>query len=279
MSDHLSLRSRQRISSLWPLALGLLIIMTSFATPAAAGGFETLYSFCSVGGFSVCSDGGVPSGGVVIDKSGNIYGTTTTSGANGKGGVVYKLTRVRRRRTTIRSFTASARRQIAPMDKCPPRTWLSRRGEYLREYCFTRRNNRGTVFELSPGAAVTRRRFFIASVRWAISIAPPNARPTTTIALPQLTKKNNHRAARRENETQLTFRSRSLFQRDFDHFFSVANSRRQWQRRGGLRTRFEPSWDRLQRGSSESMRRQDFLGRPPPIRIIFLMTDKFCWSA
>lgn len=49
-----------------------------------AGGVEkVLYSF--TGG----SDGGYPSGGVVMDKLGNLYGTTTYGGG---GGVVYELT-------------------------------------------------------------------------------------------------------------------------------------------------------------------------------------------
>ncbi|MDA8090694.1 MAG: hypothetical protein M0Z61_10840 [Nitrospiraceae bacterium] len=44
----------------------------------------TLYSF--TGG----TDGGSPSGSMVVDSNGNLYGTTTTGGANG-GGTAYKI--------------------------------------------------------------------------------------------------------------------------------------------------------------------------------------------
>jgi uncharacterized repeat protein (TIGR03803 family) len=54
----------------------------------APGGEETiLYNFCSLPG---CADGGSPNG-VVIDGSGNLYGTT--SGAAGGPGTVYELAR------------------------------------------------------------------------------------------------------------------------------------------------------------------------------------------
>lgn len=46
---------------------------------------QTLYSFQDA------SDGGFPSGGLIFDASGNLYGTTSTGGAGG-GGTVFKLT-------------------------------------------------------------------------------------------------------------------------------------------------------------------------------------------
>ena len=55
----------------------------------AAGGTETvLYSFCAQAN---CTDGSTPYGGVVIDTSGNLYGTTFGGGANGQG-TVFKIT-------------------------------------------------------------------------------------------------------------------------------------------------------------------------------------------
>jgi uncharacterized repeat protein (TIGR03803 family) len=64
-------------------------------TPPSGSGPWTesvLYSFC---GMSACSDGAQPEAGVVLDKSGNIYGTTTYGGmpcdGNSGCGVVYKL--------------------------------------------------------------------------------------------------------------------------------------------------------------------------------------------
>ena len=50
----------------------------------------TLYAFCSRAN---CSDGAAPYGGVVLDGSGNMYGTTITGGSgDGLGGTVFKFT-------------------------------------------------------------------------------------------------------------------------------------------------------------------------------------------
>ena len=61
-----------------------------------ASGQETvLHSFCSL---AKCADGSAPSGGVIIDSEGNLYGTTIEGGASSNGsskasgaGVLYKL--------------------------------------------------------------------------------------------------------------------------------------------------------------------------------------------
>jgi hypothetical protein len=56
-----------------------------------------LYNFCSQGG-SACTDGSQPVAGLVLDQSGNLYGTTDRGGGNdldhnsGGAGVVYQLT-------------------------------------------------------------------------------------------------------------------------------------------------------------------------------------------
>jgi uncharacterized repeat protein (TIGR03803 family) len=63
------------------------------AAPAQQGGTWTetmLYSFCSAGG-SVCTDGGIPSAGLIRDAAGNLYGTTSAGGANSNGGTVFEL--------------------------------------------------------------------------------------------------------------------------------------------------------------------------------------------
>jgi uncharacterized repeat protein (TIGR03803 family) len=49
--------------------------------------FSVLYSFCSV---TNCTDGVNPKAGLILDSSGNLYGTTSGGGANG-GGTVFKL--------------------------------------------------------------------------------------------------------------------------------------------------------------------------------------------
>jgi len=58
------------------------------------GGAETiLYNFCSTGG-TKCTDGSFPAAGLLRDKHGNLYGTTSTGGVYGltlTKGVVFKL--------------------------------------------------------------------------------------------------------------------------------------------------------------------------------------------
>lgn len=70
--------------------------------PSAQGGAWTeraIYSFCTHGsGQYSCPDGTFPVGGVTVDKSGNVYGTTVYGGHNPKNcefrgcGTVFKLT-------------------------------------------------------------------------------------------------------------------------------------------------------------------------------------------
>jgi uncharacterized repeat protein (TIGR03803 family) len=58
---------------------------TIFRMSGAA--LETVYSFCAKAG---CADGEYPYSGVIMDPSGNLYGTTYGGGANG-GGTVFEL--------------------------------------------------------------------------------------------------------------------------------------------------------------------------------------------
>jgi uncharacterized repeat protein (TIGR03803 family) len=53
------------------------------------GTLTSLYSFCSLSG---CTDGAYPSAGLVEATDGNLYGTTSASGANGAGGTVFRIT-------------------------------------------------------------------------------------------------------------------------------------------------------------------------------------------
>jgi uncharacterized repeat protein (TIGR03803 family) len=46
-----------------------------------------LYSFCAQHG---CTDGFTPSGGVIADSEGNLYGTTSYGGSK-EGGIVFEL--------------------------------------------------------------------------------------------------------------------------------------------------------------------------------------------
>ncbi len=61
-------------------------------TPLQDGTWQEtiLYDFCSAGNF--CPDGQYPEAGLIFDTSGNLYGTTTSGGANGlDDGVVFEL--------------------------------------------------------------------------------------------------------------------------------------------------------------------------------------------
>jgi uncharacterized repeat protein (TIGR03803 family) len=68
---------------------------TVFEFSRGAGGWEetVLYNFCSLGQESFCPDGLYPRAGVIFDKSGNLYGTTTSGGSANSigGGTVYEL--------------------------------------------------------------------------------------------------------------------------------------------------------------------------------------------
>src|ERR1700729_297771 len=61
----------------------------ALATPlsASAGTLDTLHSFCTE---TNCGDGDTPRNGLVMDASGNLYGTTEFGGKYGKG-LVFKL--------------------------------------------------------------------------------------------------------------------------------------------------------------------------------------------
>jgi uncharacterized repeat protein (TIGR03803 family) len=61
----------------YSLALSLLIPLSS---AGAESGETVLYKFCSQAN---CADGGAPSSSLIMDASGNLYGTTTQGGANG----------------------------------------------------------------------------------------------------------------------------------------------------------------------------------------------------
>jgi uncharacterized repeat protein (TIGR03803 family) len=71
------------------------------------GGHETvLYSFCSESG---CSDGASPYGSLIMDRSGNFYGTTTAGGTeacNPTCGTVFKLSK-KGKETVLHSFDLS----------------------------------------------------------------------------------------------------------------------------------------------------------------------------
>ena len=69
-------------------ALCAALAMATAGSASAAPTETVLYSFCSL---PSCSDGNNPQAGLLADRAGNLYGTTTYCGASGKG-MVFKLT-------------------------------------------------------------------------------------------------------------------------------------------------------------------------------------------
>jgi uncharacterized repeat protein (TIGR03803 family) len=75
---------------LFVVASAMMFGFLATASPAfAASSEQTLYSFCSGG--SSCPDGGLPTGGVIFDTAGNLYGTVGLGGSYGSG-AVFELT-------------------------------------------------------------------------------------------------------------------------------------------------------------------------------------------
>ena len=123
---------------------------TVFEISPASGGtwtFTELYAFGNVAG-----DGTQPLGGLVLDKAGNLYGTTTTGGASGNG-TVYELSKGSSGWTEkiLHSFGA------APDGTDPRRGSLTfdAKGNLYGTTATGGAHNVGTVFELSPAAGGT----------------------------------------------------------------------------------------------------------------------------
>jgi uncharacterized repeat protein (TIGR03803 family) len=75
------------ISFLRALLMLMVVVAAATATAGSAeAGFRVLYDFPADG-----NDGSRPEGGLVMDKAGNLYGTTFYGGGNCNCGVVYKL--------------------------------------------------------------------------------------------------------------------------------------------------------------------------------------------
>jgi uncharacterized repeat protein (TIGR03803 family) len=55
------------------------------------GNYKVLYNFCSTISGSVCTDGSTPRGRLVIDTSGNLYGTTELGGSSNNAGTAWEL--------------------------------------------------------------------------------------------------------------------------------------------------------------------------------------------
>jgi uncharacterized repeat protein (TIGR03803 family) len=87
---------------------GALLAAATLAprSSAAADRDTVLHSFCAE---TYCRDGKYPySAGLIMDRSGNLYGTTSEGGAHQDGGTVFELTPNRARtawtETVLHSF-------------------------------------------------------------------------------------------------------------------------------------------------------------------------------
>lgn len=68
--------------------LGIVFSLTPL--PNGTWNEKTLYFFCAQGGLDKCSDGKLPNSDIVVDKNGNVVGTTEQGGLN-NAGLVYRL--------------------------------------------------------------------------------------------------------------------------------------------------------------------------------------------
>ncbi|HEY3778804.1 MAG TPA: choice-of-anchor tandem repeat GloVer-containing protein [Rhizomicrobium sp.] len=115
------------------------------ATPASAHGFRVLHTFCKAGGS--CSDGQNPSGGLVEDANGNLYGLTGFGGASTYG-VAYELEHIANSQykyKIVYNFGAGN-------DSAEPggELILDTAGNLYGTAAFGGSGNGGTVFELVP---------------------------------------------------------------------------------------------------------------------------------
>jgi uncharacterized repeat protein (TIGR03803 family) len=127
-----------RISFAAALSFVVALILLIFATFAQAQTFSDIYSFNGNVGLQ-------PLAGVVLDKAGNLYGTTSSGGPFGAG-IVYELSPSGSNwtLTTIYAFTGGS-------DGGAPQSGLTIDASgnlYGLTYGFN--GNNGTVFELSP---------------------------------------------------------------------------------------------------------------------------------
>jgi uncharacterized repeat protein (TIGR03803 family) len=144
---------------------GVLLAAATLAprSSAAADGETVLHSFCSA---ARCADGEHPIlAGLIMDKSGHLYGTTPFGGAHEDGGTVFELTPnaagTAWTETVLHSFCSAARCADGKfpdagliMDKSGNLYGNTVDGgaHYIANYC---PSGCGTVFELTPDKART----------------------------------------------------------------------------------------------------------------------------
>jgi uncharacterized repeat protein (TIGR03803 family) len=127
---------RQSLLALLSLSLIVFVSMTSLPA-AAASTYHILYSFDG-------TDGSQPSGNLVFDASGNLYGTAVTGGPH--GGVVFELT------PANGSWTQKVLHNFGGGDGTGPNGSLifDASGNLYGTACCAGTNNEGVVFQLAP---------------------------------------------------------------------------------------------------------------------------------
>lgn len=118
------------------------------------GAEAVIYSFCNTGNPSTCSDGALPSAGLISDRDGNLYGTTQGGGTGlcydslwGNCGTVFELTRVGNTWSEIvlHNFNGiDGERPTGPVA-------FDSAGNLYGTTVYGGVYGAGTVFELSPG--------------------------------------------------------------------------------------------------------------------------------
>jgi uncharacterized repeat protein (TIGR03803 family) len=119
----------------------------------APGGTETvIYNFCSR---KNCNDGQRPQDGLIMDKSGNLYGTTPYGGDANRQGVVFKV-RADGTEAVLYSFTGSPNDGRYPYGG----VLMDKSGNLYGTTVAGGPDNDGTVFRLAPDGSETVLHFF-----------------------------------------------------------------------------------------------------------------------
>ena len=135
-----------------PVLITAVLAVTSLAprSSAAAAALKTLYSFCAQGGTN-CSDGAVPSAGLIIDAAGRLYGTTDLGGAH-NGGTVFELTpyaaRTKWTETALYSFCTQGGTNCTDGNGPAAGLIIDSAGHLYGTTYGGGAHNQGTVFEL-----------------------------------------------------------------------------------------------------------------------------------
>ncbi len=152
-------RGKQSLVCIFMLYFGALIVSGLAPRSAAAADTEqVLYSFCATGG-QHCTDGNNPEAGLLLDKSGNLYGTTESGGAYHYG-AVFELTPNANKTAwaykVLYSFCPKGPRSSCP-DGLEPQAApiMDASGNLYGTTPIGGAYNAGAVFELSPNASRT----------------------------------------------------------------------------------------------------------------------------